>query len=171
MTEDETRTAEGAGVNSARNEDIMPARRAIRSILDYKHPRSRCGIRNGPMLTLKTLDRKLRERGEILDDATLELLDRYGKRKDPAKRETAVVGKDSPNRAAYFADLADLMKQEFETEERYCVTLEDLMVRDENGELEDMYNGQIADLGPFLRDAAKTPASEPTPKSNKRKRG
>lgn len=156
-----------------KNEEIMPARLAIRALLNYEHPLTRAGVRQETTLKFMGLDRQLRQHGEDYDAAMKELVTRYGEEKVPGDPDTSFIGKDSPYRGTFLRERRALDRLDFEIEDRFQVKLSELKVRDENGDLVDIECGQIAHLGPILLDdrgEAEPKAAARPPRRHRRQR-
>lgn len=155
------------------NEQAGPARRAIQSILAYKHHVSGRGIRSDPTVKFMQLDRLLRTTAQAIGDDNDALVIQYGIEKVPGVPKSSYIPKDSPNRAEYGEAYRKLMALEFEVPDHLLVTWDDLLVRDENGELEEMELGEIAWLGPLLKPKAEPKAEkeEGPPRGRKKARG
>lgn len=176
-TKDEMGAKEGAeNTVGIRNDELRGALMVVQRIKMYEHALSRRGVRQEVANRLGRLGRVLREHVEQLVEDHNELVDRFGERKDPDNPATARVAKDSPHRAAFNEEVGKLNKVEVPIDANLRLKQSELRVRDEEGEMEDIDIGGLADLGPLLiwdggenkEQAAAVESGRERPRSRKR---
>lgn len=133
-----------------RNEDIFPAREAIKALKQYTHPVTLAGIRNQAAINLGILDRHLRIMFEDFVEANNDIAKRYG---NPETGVVKRVGDDGKINEAFLKcreEQIDLGRQLVEIEDKFKIKLSELKVRNEDGELVEVESGRIADLEDLL---------------------
>ena len=133
------------------NAEVGLARRALRALLDYEHPKTRNGLRQAVVLQIRAMERELRPHAEAYQESFNALVKRYGTSKDGSgSDESFVVAADSASRPVFNREVAELDKIEIEV--RGTLKLADLKCRDENGELIEIEprGSAYTDLGDLL---------------------
>lgn len=147
-----------------RNADLLPARMAIRAMLEYEHPVTRCGVMMSASMQLRALDDELKQRLTHYEEAFNALVRKYGS--PPKEGGNPVVAKDAPERPQFNEEVAELNKTEVEI--KNTIAAKDLTCRNEDGEREmiEPKGSAFFDLGDLLIMEPAKPA--PKPKEKKR---